>query len=62
MVGIEAIVENLKTRDKIDSTRAESPLKKAAEAIEIDTTFVTIDEQVDEVIQLAFGSILTPEL
>jgi cytidylate kinase len=61
MVGIEAIVENLKKRDKIDSTRAESPLKKAAEAIEIDTTFVTIDEQVDEVIQLAFGSILTPE-
>jgi len=60
MVGIEAIVENLKTRDKIDSTRAESPLKKADEAIEIDTTYVTIDEQVDEVIQLAFGRILTP--
>lgn len=60
MVGIEQIVENLKTRDKIDSTRAESPLKKADEAIEVDTTFVTIDEQVDEVIQLAIGSILTP--
>lgn len=60
MIGIEQIVENLKTRDKIDSTRAESPLKKAAEAIEVDTTFVTIDEQVDEVIQLAVGSILYP--
>lgn len=60
MIGIEAIVENLKSRDKIDSTRAESPLRKAAEAVEIDTTYVTIDEQVDEVIQLAFGSILTP--
>jgi cytidylate kinase len=60
MIGIESIVDNLKTRDKIDSTRVESPLVKAVEAIEIDTTFVTIDEQVDEVIQLAFGSIFSP--
>lgn len=60
MIGIENIVDNLKTRDKIDSTRAESPLTKAPEAIEIDTTFVTIDEQVDEVIQLAVGRIFSP--
>lgn len=60
MIGVEAIVENLRQRDKIDSTRAESPLTKAAGAIEIDTTFVTIDEQVDEVIQLAVGSIFSP--
>jgi cytidylate kinase len=60
MIGIEAIVENLKKRDKIDSTRVESPLVKAPGAIEIDTTFVTIDEQVDEVIQLAIGAILSP--
>jgi cytidylate kinase len=57
MIGIDIIVENLRTRDKIDSTRAESPLTKAAGAIEIDTTHVTIDEQVDEVIELAIGSI-----
>lgn len=57
MIGLENIVENLRTRDKIDSTRAESPLTKAAGAIEIDTTHVTIDEQVDEVIELAIGSI-----
>lgn len=60
LVGIESIVENLKNRDKIDSTRTESPLVKAAGAVEIDTTFVTIDEQVDEVIQLAIGSIFSP--
>ncbi len=58
MIDLEDIVQNLRTRDKIDSTRAESPLVKAERAIEIDTTFVTIDEQVDEVIQLALGSIL----
>jgi cytidylate kinase len=57
MIGIDDIVENLRTRDKIDSTRAESPLTKAVGAIEIDTTHVTIDEQVDEVIELAIGSI-----
>jgi len=57
MIGLEAIVENLRKRDKIDSTRAESPLVKAEGAIEIDTSYVTIDEQVDEVIQLAVGHI-----
>jgi len=57
LIGLEAIVENLKKRDKIDSTRAESPLTKADGAIEIDTSYVTIDEQVDEVIQLAVGEI-----
>lgn len=57
MIGLESIVDNLRKRDQIDSTRAESPLTKAAEAIEIDTTHVTIDEQVDEVIHLAIGSI-----
>ena len=57
MIGLETIVENLRNRDKIDSTRAESPLTKAPGAIEIDTTHVTVEEQVDEVIQLAIGSI-----
>jgi hypothetical protein len=33
---------------------------KAESAIEIDTSFVTIDEQVDEVIQLAVGHIFSP--
>jgi cytidylate kinase len=58
MVGVEVIAENLKNRDQIDSTRAESPLVKAADATEFDTTFVTIDEQVDEVIQLAIGQMI----
>ena len=60
MIGLENIVDNLRNRDKIDSTRAESPLVKAPGAMEIDTTFVTIDEQVDEVIHLAVGSIFSP--
>jgi CMP/dCMP kinase len=55
MVDIDTIVENLEKRDKIDSTRKESPLMKAADAIGIDTTHITIDEQVDEVIREALS-------
>ncbi len=58
MVDIDSIVENLLKRDQMDSTRQESPLRKASDAIEIDTTHITIDEEVDEVIRLALGRML----
>src|SRR5258706_7199899 len=58
MIDIDTIIENLLKRDEIDSTRQESPLRKAAEAIEIDTTQITIDEEVDEVVRLALGRML----
>lgn len=53
VLDIEEILENIKRRDIIDSTRAESPLKQADDAIVIDTTYMTLDEQVDQVILLA---------
>lgn len=59
MVDVDTIIENLLKRDKIDSTRQESPLRKAADAIEMDTTYITIDEEVDEVVRLALGRILS---
>jgi cytidylate kinase len=52
-LDLEEILSNIENRDKIDTTRAESPLRKALDAIEIDTTFMTLDEQVDQVILLA---------
>ncbi len=58
MIELDAIVANLKKRDEIDSTRAESPLVKADEAIELDTTHVTIEEQVDELLRLAFTKLI----
>jgi len=58
MVDVDTIVENLLKRDEIDSTRKESPLRKATDAIEIDTTNITIDEQVDSVVRLALGRIV----
>jgi cytidylate kinase len=59
LVDIDTIVENLTKRDQIDSTRKESPLIKSPDAILIDTTHITIDEQVDEVVRLAFSKIVT---
>lgn len=58
MIDIDTIIENLLKRDEIDSTRLESPLRKATDAIEMDTTCITIDEEVDEVTRLALGRML----
>ncbi len=58
MVDIDTIRENLLKRDEIDSTRKESPLRMAADAIALDTTHITVDEEVDEVVRLALGRIL----
>jgi len=41
----EEVLENLKTRDHLDQTRAESPLKQADDAILLDNSYMTIDEQ-----------------
>ena len=43
---IEEIEDNIKERDRIDTTRKDNPLKKAHDAIEMDTTRCTIDQQV----------------
>ncbi|MBH8557427.1 (d)CMP kinase [Hymenobacter negativus] len=49
-VPLEDIIENLRKRDYLDSTRAESPLRRAADAVLLDTTHITITEQVDFVL------------
>ncbi|MDR1425648.1 MAG: (d)CMP kinase [Rickettsiales bacterium] len=43
-VDYNEILSSIKERDKRDSERAKSPLKKAEDAIEIDTTNMGIDE------------------
>lgn len=44
-VTYEAIKDNLQHRDFIDSTRADSPLKQAADAVYLDNTNLSIEEQ-----------------
>ena len=50
-ISVDEIKKNILERDKIDSTRKSSPLKKAPDAVEIDTSKVTIEEQVDLILQ-----------
>ncbi|MDO7853505.1 (d)CMP kinase [Hymenobacter convexus] len=50
IVPLEDIIENLRKRDHLDSTRAESPLRRAPDAVLLDTTHITITEQVDFVL------------
>jgi cytidylate kinase len=51
-VTFEEVKENLIKRDKIDSGRKVSPLKKADDAIELDTTDLSVDEELQKMIDL----------
>lgn len=44
---LEELKANLIHRDKIDSTREDSPLTKVPDAIELDTTHLTLEEQIE---------------
>jgi cytidylate kinase len=59
LVDLDEVIDNIKKRDHIDTTRAESPLRQSEQAIVIDTTHITIDEQVDEVVRLALTKVFT---
>ena len=48
---IESVLENLKHRDHIDSTRAESPLTQANDALVLDNTNLSRDEQLKLVLK-----------
>ena len=49
---ISKVIEDIVVRDQKDSTRKESPLRKADDAIILDTTYLTIDEVVEKIIEL----------
>ena len=50
-IALKDLQDDIRARDKYDSERTHSPLKKAFDAIEIDTTKMTIDEQVRSMIK-----------
>ncbi len=47
----EDVLAAIKERDFLDSTRAESPLKKAEDAVEIDSSFMNIEEVCNKISQ-----------
>ena len=46
------VLNNVQERDYIDSNREDSPLVKAKDAIEIDNSNMTLDEQFNKILQL----------
>jgi len=53
LVDLDEIRNNLAERDRIDSSRKESPLLKMPEAIEIDTSNLTFEGQVAQIVHQA---------
>jgi len=49
----EALVQEILDRDTKDSTRVASPLKRADDAIDVDTSNLTVDAQVDLIVMKA---------
>lgn len=52
-ISFEQVLKNVQQRDFMDTTRKESPLKKADDAVEIDNSFMTFDQQVNQIIELS---------
>lgn len=51
-ITYDSVFENVQKRDYIDSHREDSPLKMAEDAIEIDNSYITRDEQFQLVLEL----------
>lgn len=50
-VPLAEIEENIRTRDHLDETREVSPLRRAADAVVLDNSFMTPDEQMEWVLE-----------
>ncbi len=56
-VSLDALEAEIKQRDEEDMNRAVSPLRKADDAIVLDTSTLTIEEQVEHIYRLALEKI-----
>ncbi|MCX7709612.1 MAG: (d)CMP kinase [Clostridia bacterium] len=54
-LSLEEVMKDIEYRDRNDSSRAFAPLSKAADAVEIDTTKLTIEEVAQKIMLLARG-------
>lgn len=52
-VSYDEVLKNVQERDHLDTTREDSPLVKAEDAIEIDNSSLTLDEQFQTLLNLA---------
>ena len=51
-VTLQEVKDNLKKRDEMDTSRAESPLIQTADAIVLDNSYLTPDEQLNKALDL----------
>ena len=56
----EAVSESLARRDHQDSVRLASPMVRAADAIEIDTSFLGVEEVVEQILDLCMERGVVP--
>jgi len=56
-VSYDAVLENITSRDHLDSTRKDSPLYKSEGAIEIDNSKLSLDHQFEKVLALVNSKI-----
>lgn len=56
-VHYDEVLKNVMDRDHLDTTREDSPLVKAEDAIEIDNSSLNIEEQFQKILQLAESTI-----
>jgi cytidylate kinase len=49
-ITLEAVKANLEMRDHTDSTRSESPLRKAGDALVLDNSYLTQEAQLEQVL------------
>lgn len=59
-ISYEDVLNAMKERDHIDSTRNHAPLKAAEDAIVVNTTDMTVDEVVDIVFEFVLGTFPKP--
>ena len=57
-VSFQAVLDNINSRDHLDSTREDSPLYKAKDAVEIDNSNLSKEQQFDQVLSLVNTKLL----
>lgn len=57
IIDKDKVIQDIQFRDQQDASRNHGPLKKAPDAIEIDTSKMSIPEQVEKILELARGKV-----
>ena len=52
LLTLDELTESIRKRDELDSRRDLSPLRQAKDAIVIDTSFLTIEQQINKIVEI----------